>query len=220
MKLQSMVKGIAAVAIATAFAGPALADTVKLTNYAFTPAKSIQTSGPSYNGGAGEFVGTLNGNSFATFCTDLAQSFSFNTTYTDYSVVDGVLAWGAAKSLSMDKAISYMLAAGGPTNANNSAAYQAMIWEVLYETSGTFSFTSGTFKASSTNAAAQTALNGINWGAIATQAVTYSVDQLYSPRHQDFLVYAPVPEPESYAMMLAGLGVMGAIARRRTRAAA
>ncbi len=29
---------------------------------------------------------------------------------------------------------------------------------------------------------------------------------------------APVPEPETYAMFLAGLGLMGAIARRRTRA--
>jgi len=26
---------------------------------------------------------------------------------------------------------------------------------------------------------------------------------------------APVPEPETYAMLLAGLGVMGAVARRR-----
>jgi len=27
----------------------------------------------------------------------------------------------------------------------------------------------------------------------------------------------PVPEPESYAMLLAGLGLMGAIVRRRSR---
>lgn len=33
------------------------------------------------------------------------------------------------------------------------------------------------------------------------------------------LTAAPVPEPETYAMLLAGLGVMGAIARRRKQAA-
>jgi len=32
------------------------------------------------------------------------------------------------------------------------------------------------------------------------------------------IVAAPVPEPESYAMLLAGLGVMGAIAMRRNKA--
>ncbi|MBT9519897.1 MAG: PEP-CTERM sorting domain-containing protein, partial [Dechloromonas sp.] len=29
----------------------------------------------------------------------------------------------------------------------------------------------------------------------------------------------PVPEPESYAMLLAGLGLMGVVARRRSQAA-
>ncbi|MBK9347843.1 MAG: PEP-CTERM sorting domain-containing protein [Burkholderiales bacterium] len=29
------------------------------------------------------------------------------------------------------------------------------------------------------------------------------------------VLLAPVPEPETYAMLLAGLGVMGAVARRR-----
>jgi hypothetical protein len=37
---------------------------------------------------------------------------------------------------------------------------------------------------------------------------------------QDFLVMAPVPEPESYAMLLAGLGIVGAVARRRRSAEA
>jgi hypothetical protein len=34
-----------------------------------------------------------------------------------------------------------------------------------------------------------------------------------------FLVAAPVPEPATYALMLAGMGVMGAVARRKARRA-
>lgn len=33
------------------------------------------------------------------------------------------------------------------------------------------------------------------------------------------IVYLPVPEPETYAMLLAGLGLMGVVARRRSQAA-
>ena len=41
---------------------------------------------------------------------------------------------------------------------------------------------------------------------------------LYSGSISVSPVLAPVPEPESYAMLLAGLGVMGAIAVRRNKA--
>lgn len=37
----------------------------------------------------------------------------------------------------------------------------------------------------------------------------------FSGNHQDQLYMTPVPEPETYAMMLAGLGLMGFVARRR-----
>jgi hypothetical protein len=41
-------------------------------------------------------------------------------------------------------------------------------------------------------------------------------DNNYTIYAQDQLVMlAPVPEPETYAMLLAGLGVMGAVVRRR-----
>jgi hypothetical protein len=40
------------------------------------------------------------------------------------------------------------------------------------------------------------------------------------PSTTAFTVAAPVPEPETYAMLLAGLGLIGAIARRRRRNAA
>ena len=43
---------------------------------------------------------------------------------------------------------------------------------------------------------------------------TFSISGL--PRGlSNYRAYAPVPEPETYAMFLAGLGMMGAVARRR-----
>jgi hypothetical protein len=69
----------------------------------------------------------------------------------------------------------------------------------------TYTFTGNTFSfanvaAGTYSLSASGSVSGGGYGLIAAQvAVT------------------PVPEPESYAMMLAGLGFMGAIARRRAR---
>jgi hypothetical protein len=50
----------------------------------------------------------------------------------------------------------------------------------------------------------------------------YSFSIYTSPTAQDYVVASvtPVPEPESYAMLLAGLGLMGAVVRRRKNAPA
>jgi hypothetical protein len=43
----------------------------------------------------------------------------------------------------------------------------------------------------------------------------YQYDEYYAWAVRDGDVAAPVPEPETYAMMLAGLGLLGVLARRR-----
>jgi hypothetical protein len=197
----------------------AQADTVNLSDFTFAPATSVSVGTPNYSGAAGQMSGLLNGNSFVTYCTDLLQSFSFNTLYTDYSVVNGVTAWGATKAGDLNKLISAAIAAAEPSTAARSAAIQAAVWEVLYETSGTYNFAAGTFLATSGDAATQTALNQLNWANVASATVTHTVDQLYSREHQDFLVTQAVPEPGTYAMMAAGLAMVGFIGRRRTRKA-
>ncbi|MBL0943570.1 MAG: PEP-CTERM sorting domain-containing protein [Hydrogenophaga sp.] len=53
---------------------------------------------------------------------------------------------------------------------------------------------------------------GINPAAVTTYAGQWSFD---SVTNQLIYATAPVPEPEAFAMLLAGLGLMGAIARRR-----
>ncbi|MFN0186117.1 MAG: PEP-CTERM sorting domain-containing protein [Aquabacterium sp.] len=205
-----------ALAAAAALSAPAFADTVNNSGFTFTPAKPVSVASPNYSSNAGQFTGTLNGNSFLTYCTDLLQSFSFNVNYTNYSVVDGVTAWGATRRHAMDKLMSAAIASGVPSDAAQSAAVQAAVWEVLYETSGVYDLTAGTFVATSTDGATQGFINAVNWAGIMAGPVTHHVDQLYSPTKQDFLVITEVPEPSTYALLVAGLAGVGFVARRRS----
>ncbi len=194
------------------------ANTVRLDNYSYTPAATLSVSGgPSYTGQAGQFTGTLDGHSFLTFCTDLYQTFSFGKTYTDYSVMSGVSAWGAAKSTEMDHLMSYLVASHAPFDGASSAAAQAAVWEVIYETGSSYGFSSGSFKASSTDALTKSFLSNADWAAIAATPITVHANKLYSADHQDFVVLTPVPEPSTWAMLALGLVGIGATTRRRLR---
>lgn len=214
----SLIRAAAVLALGGA-ALAAQADTVQLTGFTYSPATSLNVSVPSYNGPAGQYTGLLNGSSFTTYCTELTQTIGFGGTYSDFSIVSGAAAWGATKSQDLNRALSYFAASGMPTDAATSAAAQAVVWEILNETGSSYDFTGGTFTASSTNAATQTALNAVNWATIQGTAITVTVDQLYSREHQNLLVTTPVPEPSAYAMVLAGFGVLGFVARRRARKA-
>lgn len=224
MKIRFMVRSLAAVAVSAAFAAPALADTVQLNSWTFGGPSSVSVGTPNYSGGAGKFSGFLNSNAFETFCAELTQTFNLGGTYTDYSVVGGATAWGSTTSTALDQVLSFVASAPGTWlhNADTSAAVQSAVWEVLNETGSSYDFTTGSFKASSsgTTQTALTALNNSLWGSLATQAITVHADKLFSKDHQDFLVITAVPEPETYAMLLAGLGIVGAVGRRRRSASA
>lgn len=210
---------ILALTAAIAASAPAFADTVNLGGFTFDPAQPVSVSMPSYSGKAGQFTGLLNGNSFVTYCTDLLQTFKFGVTYTDYSIVSGATAWGAATSLAMDKLMSAAINDGVPINAAQSAAVQAAVWEVLYETAPVYDLTAGTFVATSSDPATDALLGAVNWAGIMAGPVTHHVDQLYSRDHQDFLVITQVPEPSTYALLAAGLAGIGFVVRRRSRRA-
>lgn len=67
--------------------------------------------------------------------------------------------------------------------------------------------------------------NSLNPGEVSSYLVLYTNSPIYSTRMASVIdgsvasaaTFAPIPEPETYAMMLAGLGLMGFVARRRSK---
>lgn len=201
-------------------ASQAQAAVVKIDGFRYSNPVSLNVSVPTYSGPAGQLSGWLNGNSILTYCTDLLQSTQIGATYTDYSMRSIASAFGAAKSVQLDRLMSAFMAWGGPTDAASSATAQALIWEVLYETSTTFDLGAGSFKVSSGNSQAQNLMSGINWATINATPITYHVDQLYSPTAQDYMVVSAlaVPEPSSIALVFAAVAGMVVVTRRSRKA--
>ncbi|RTL42272.1 MAG: PEP-CTERM sorting domain-containing protein [Burkholderiales bacterium] len=119
---------------------------------------------------------------------------------------------------------------GSLQTANDKAAFQLAVWEITRETSGTLdvSLNAGSFylqPANSTASAQATAAtlaslaNGYLGAAQSYQgAALYTLTRLSNATYQDLVVAAPVtavPEPQSYALLLGGLGLVGVMARRR-----
>lgn len=119
---------------------------------------------------------------------------------------------------------------GTVQTANDKAAFQLAVWEITRETAATLdvSLNQGSFylrPASSSTAAQQTAatLSALaNSYLSAAQSYQgsplYTLTRLTSAAYQDLVVAAPVtavPEPQTFALLLGGLGLVGVVARRR-----
>jgi hypothetical protein len=212
---------LAAVAAALlAFGTSARADTVDFTgysngsvavNYALSAPNTVKTGSAN----AGGFATILNsGPSFATWCVDLYQTISFpDPMYTDYTVKSASLHTFANAHAAAD--LGHLFADHHLINsAITSAAFQIAVWEIAYETGPGYFVNNGSAKFTGSGADTITALNTAqSWlGSLGSGSVALNV--LESPTHQD-VIYAPIPEPETYALMLAGLGVVGMVARKR-----
>jgi hypothetical protein len=108
-------------------------------------------------------------------------------------------------------------------NATQSAAFQLALWELVYETSGTYSLSGGSFS-SSTNSLWATAngfLGNIGGPVLSNFNVTYwdSASGPGGPDRQDLVTVSEVPLPAAVWLFGSGLVGLGVLSRKRRKAA-
>lgn len=199
----------------------AQASVVNLTGYTYNPVESVTAViqaipapyGPTAVN-AGQFDGTLDGSPFVTFCADLYQTFSFGTTYTDYTIQPLTL----IQTLDLGRLFTSHYAQ--VVDSSTAAAFQVAIWEILYEANPAYDVSSGNFLAfGASTPLAQNWLH--NLGTFAD--ITYTVQRLGNREQQDFLTWInvtpqlTVPEPSSLALFgIAAVGGLTASRKRKT----
>jgi len=236
-------RGLSAALVATALlaAQPAMADAIQLNSFwAGSGSASINFHGTNYHdgatvsliesGGSGGFktydlsTSPAGVNSFQSWCVDIFHSFSFAITTVDVLQSAGSM-FGTTKANDLGRlytiAGSSVSAPGAGTSAANSSAFQLAVWEIVNEKAGNlYNLGSGDFKATGTgDSIAQGWLSTLNTTSTAS-AYTANIWSVTGQGAsgmgaQDVAIFAPIPEPELYVMMMAGLGLMGFVARRR-----
>lgn len=182
----------------------------------------IQSGAQNYfTGSANITVGTTasNGTSFLAYCIDPAQwASSTPAIYT----VSNLSVLGSSQATEVGRLYSQSFASTSGNNLN-SAAFQIALWELAKDdgslTTGAVHTTSST-SASVIDAANSMISNAKNGVAGPT---SYSFNLYTNSAQQDFLVasvssVSPVPELDTYALMIAGLGLIGFTASRRRTA--
>ena len=179
----------------------------------------------------GEFAITYATGSFVSFCLESNETISYGPSYTatfnsvaikggtgvlanaglgDVAGVAGVFdPLSNATAWLFSRYIAGTLSGQGANDASANKA-QSAIWFLENEAIG------------SSNSWAVDAIAAVNagWtnptsGPLRVQVL--NLTDASGGLHQDQLYVAAIPEPETYAMLLAGLGLMGFVARRRQR---
>ncbi len=169
------------------------------------------TTGTSVSGGS-----ISNGTSFLAYCIDPFQWSSSSPLAYSTSTLSTL---GAARANDVSNLYSQAYATTSG-DGGKSAAFQLALWELAKDdgvlTSG------GVHTTSSTNSSVVADANSMIYNAqhASSGATQYAFNLYTNGNKQDYLVatmssVTPVPEPETYAMLLAGLGLIGFTASRR-----
>jgi hypothetical protein len=173
-----------------------------------------------------------------TFCADLKEYVYTNDWVERYiykpalaPIGNGNIAMGDIKAADLrrlwDQYSSYGLGSSYTLGATTydvnqtAAAFQAAVWEIIYQAGTTYDVTAGT-----------TTITGGAWTTLANYWLTHleandpdiGLRVLVSDGRQDFAIIVPgigrdpIPEPVTMAGLLLGIGGLGGYIRRRRRA--
>lgn len=219
-------------------AQPAAADIIEINNFwAGSGSAAIDFTGINWHdgstvtglheyGGSGGFLtynlstDPLRKNGFQSFCVDIFSSFSFAVSSTDILKPATIISSQAAVDLGRLYTNHHTEIGSRSSSGTNEAAFQLAVWEIVNEGSGSYSLGSGGFKASGTGSAlAQSWLNELGIASTSGYSANiWTVQSMITTGKgyaQDVVFFAPVPEAHTYAMLFAGLGLIGFSARRR-----
>ncbi len=208
------------------FAPAAYAEPFKATGFA-VGSQTITLTDPIRNGNVS--AGAFNLNPPAgeiAYCIDLAQTISFGVLYSDYTksslALDGGLT--AARKGDIGRLFHGFYDAS-LLNSTNSAAFQLALWEIVFETDvsrdvdSTHGATRGVNYATSPNTPGGVIATANAWlaGLGGFSSDTTGLFTYRSEWHQDQIVYHRTPEPPTWIILCAGLGLVALLMRRRVK---
>ena len=207
------------------------ADPLKATGFA-VGYENVTLTSPGFVLGPTVHAGAFNLNPPAgviAYCIDIFQTLSFGSLYTDYSTstlaADGVLSATRKNEISQ---LFHGFYNTSLTSSTNSAAFQLALWEIVYETGpklnvdGANSSDRGVTYATNPSTPANVITIADSWlaglGGYASDLDGFTTYR--SANHQDLISYVghEVPEPATWTMLLAGLGLVTFVGRRRMKA--
>lgn len=185
----------------------------------------------NYNGAnagttAGAFSGTFDSNAITWWCVDLAKHVTVpGGPYSGYTLApfqSPPLAFSSARQLDLDRLFVNDFGSA-LTNAQDSAAFQLAIWDILFDNDANLSTYGGVGQFGVSSGSAATIAIAQGWvNTLGTGTPNFGLDQLTSRTNQDFILPGPhgfVPEPSALALLGAGLVVMTLAMRRRKNGA-